>query len=103
MSVFDKIAEVAPDATFALMAAFKADANDKKVNLCPGIYQDDNSKTWVLPSVKKVIGLLQHHPVLILEFENVSSHFLGENSLYSKERVKQQILIPSKMIRLLSG
>jgi len=54
MGLFDQIPEEIPDGTFAMIEAFKADSHDKKVNLSPGIYRDDNAKTWVLPSVKQV-------------------------------------------------
>ncbi|KIM92880.1 hypothetical protein OIDMADRAFT_173656 [Oidiodendron maius Zn] len=59
MSFFEQILEAVPDSTFAMIEAFKADSNGKKVNLSPGIYRDDNAKTWVLPSVKKAKEILQ--------------------------------------------
>lgn len=42
------------DPLFGLMAAYKADSFDKKVDLGIGAYRDDNAKPWVLPVVKKV-------------------------------------------------
>jgi len=42
------------DPLFGLMAAYKADTFDKKVDLGIGAYRDDNAKPWVLPVVKKV-------------------------------------------------
>ncbi|KUJ22229.1 PLP-dependent transferase [Mollisia scopiformis] len=58
MSLFEHILEGVPDSIFAMMEAFAADTNDKKVNLSPGIYRDDNAKTWVLPSVQKAREIL---------------------------------------------
>ena len=56
MSAFG--AEVVPqapeDPLFGLMAAYKADAFEKKVDLGIGAYRDDNAKPWVLPVVKQV-------------------------------------------------
>ena len=42
------------DPLFGLMAAYRADASDKKVDLGIGAYRDDNAKPWVLPVVRKV-------------------------------------------------
>lgn len=42
------------DPLFSLMADFKADTFEKKVDLGIGAYRDDNAKPWVLPVVKKV-------------------------------------------------
>ena len=42
------------DPLFGLMAAYKADPSDKKVDLGIGAYRDDNAKPWVLPVVRKV-------------------------------------------------
>jgi len=47
------------DPLFGLMAAFRADPFDKKVDLGIGAYRDNNAKPWVLPVVKKVYHLLQ--------------------------------------------
>jgi aspartate aminotransferase len=46
------------DPLFGLMAAYRADTFEKKVDLGIGAYRDDNAKPWVLPVVKKVSGLL---------------------------------------------
>lgn len=56
MALLEQIPAALPDNTFVLIEAFKVDTEKKKVNLSPGIYRDDNAKTWVLPSVKKVIN-----------------------------------------------
>ena len=42
------------DPLFGLMAAYKKDTSDKKVDLGIGAYRDNNAKPWVLPVVKKV-------------------------------------------------
>lgn len=43
------------DPLFGLMAAYRADTFDKKVDLGIGAYRGDDAKPWVLPVVKKVI------------------------------------------------
>lgn len=42
------------DPLFGLMAAYRADTDNKKVDLGIGAYRDNNAKPWVLPVVKKV-------------------------------------------------
>lgn len=54
MSIFEQVPAAPQDGTFALMGAFKVDPSEEKVNLVPGIYRDEQAKTWVLPSVKEV-------------------------------------------------
>ncbi|KAK4033567.1 pyridoxal phosphate-dependent transferase [Parachaetomium inaequale] len=58
MSLFDQVPTVPLDGTFALMEACRVDAHELKVNLTPGIYRDENAKTWVLPSVKQARAAL---------------------------------------------
>merc|ERR1711939_593336 len=41
------------DPLFGLMAAYRADTSDKKVDLGIGAYRDNNAKPWILPVVKK--------------------------------------------------
>lgn len=55
----DVVPLAAEDPLFGLMAAYKADTFDKKVDLGIGAYRDDNAKPWVLPVVKKVPPLLR--------------------------------------------
>ncbi|KKO98974.1 aspartate aminotransferase [Trichoderma harzianum] len=64
MALLEQIPAALPDNTFVLIEAFKVDTEKKKVNLSPGIYRDDNAKTWVLPSVKKAREVLQADPHL---------------------------------------
>jgi aspartate aminotransferase len=54
MSRLASLSPAQPDAAFSLVASFKADANDHKVDLCPGFYRDENAKPWILPSVAQV-------------------------------------------------
>lgn len=50
----DAVPQAPEDPLFGLMAAYRADTFDKKVDLGIGAYRDDNAKPWVLPVVKKV-------------------------------------------------
>lgn len=51
----DVVPQAPEDPLFGLMAAYRADDFDKKVDLGIGAYRDDNAKPWVLPVVKKVL------------------------------------------------
>ena len=52
----DGIVPQAPeDPLFGLMAAYRKDTSDQKVDLGIGAYRDNNAQPWVLPVVKKVI------------------------------------------------
>ena len=50
----DVVPKAPEDPLFGLMAAYKADSFEKKVDLGIGAYRDDNAKPWVLPVVRKV-------------------------------------------------
>jgi aspartate/tyrosine/aromatic aminotransferase len=50
--VFESFSPAPPDPILGLTEAFKADPNPAKVNLGVGVYQDENGRTPVLPSVK---------------------------------------------------
>ncbi|RMZ85966.1 hypothetical protein DV737_g24, partial [Chaetothyriales sp. CBS 132003] len=50
------------DPLFGLMAAYRKDTSDKKVDLGIGAYRDDNAKPWVLPVVKKADDILRSDP-----------------------------------------
>lgn len=54
----DAVPQAPEDPLFGLMAAYRADTFDKKVDLGIGAYRDDNAKPWVLPVVKKVSNSL---------------------------------------------
>ncbi|KAI1133461.1 aspartate aminotransferase-like protein [Nemania abortiva] len=50
------------DGVPAMIEVFRRDTSEKKVNLSPGIYCDDDAKTWVLPAVKKAREILLADP-----------------------------------------
>ncbi|KAJ8121893.1 hypothetical protein ONZ43_g1773 [Nemania bipapillata] len=50
------------DGVPAMIEAFKSDTDGKKVNLGPGMYCDDDAKTWVLPAVAKARKILLTDP-----------------------------------------
>lgn len=45
------------DIAFGLMADFEIDPHPEKVSIIAGAYRDENGQPWVLPSVKKVLGI----------------------------------------------
>jgi hypothetical protein len=51
------VPEAPEDPLFGLMAAYRKDTSDKKVDLGIGAYRDNNAKPWILPVVKKVCGV----------------------------------------------
>lgn len=50
----EAVPQAPEDPLFGLMAAYKADTFENKVDLGIGAYRDDDAKPWVLPVVKKV-------------------------------------------------
>ncbi|KAF2092008.1 PLP-dependent transferase [Saccharata proteae CBS 121410] len=84
------------DPLFGLMAAFRADTFDRKVDLGIGAYRDDNAKPWVLPVVRKADDILKSDPDLNHEYLPIAGlqHFtsasqklmLGADSPAIKER-----------------
>jgi aspartate aminotransferase len=52
----ETVPQAPEDPLFGLMAAYRADNSEKKVDLGIGAYRDDNAKPWVLPVVKKVFN-----------------------------------------------
>ena len=50
----DAVPQAPEDPLFGLMAAYRKDTSDKKVDLGIGAYRDDNAKPWILPVVKHV-------------------------------------------------
>jgi aspartate aminotransferase len=70
----DAVPQAPEDPLFGLMAAYRADTFDKKVDLGIGAYRDDNAKPWVLPVVKKVIDLHNFsNSLLIIMFRPMRS------------------------------
>lgn len=53
VSFWKDVPQGPPDPILGISEAFKRDTDPKKVNLGVGAYRDDNSKPWILPSVKK--------------------------------------------------
>ncbi|KAI9731625.1 MAG: Aspartate aminotransferase, cytoplasmic [Claussenomyces sp. TS43310] len=64
----DAVPQAPEDPLFGLMAAYRDDTSDKKVDLGIGAYRDDDAKPWVLPVVKKADGLLRDDPALNHEY-----------------------------------
>ncbi|KAL2835822.1 pyridoxal phosphate-dependent transferase [Aspergillus pseudoustus] len=54
------LVELPRDEAFAITADFVADTHPQKVSLGAGVYRDENSKPWVLPSVKEAFSTLDH-------------------------------------------
>lgn len=50
----DVVPQAPEDPLFGLMAAYKKDTYDKKIDLGIGAYRDNNAKPWILPVVQKV-------------------------------------------------
>ena len=67
MSAFaaDVVPQAPEDPLFGLMAAYRADTFEKKVDLGIGAYRDDNAKPWVLPVVRKVCQPYKPHLVFV--------------------------------------
>lgn len=64
----DNVPQAPEDPLFGLMAAYRKDTFEKKVDLGIGAYRDNNAKPWVLPVVKKVSCKVTHAgqiPVLV--------------------------------------
>jgi len=59
----DAVPQAPEDPLFGLMAAYKADLFEQKVDLGIGAYRDDNARPWVLPVVKKVNVILSSESV----------------------------------------
>ena len=57
----DVVPQAPEDPLFGLMAAYRADTSDKKVDLGIGAYRDDNAKPWILPVVKQVRRLIHSY------------------------------------------
>jgi len=56
--MFKHIEQAAPDPILGLTEIYHADPNPEKINLGVGIYQNEQGKTPVLPSVKLAEGML---------------------------------------------
>ena len=69
-TVFDKenVPQAPEDPLFGLMAAYRKDSFEKKVDLGIGAYRDNNAKPWVLPVVKQADAILRNDPNLNHEY-----------------------------------
>ncbi|KAI5307294.1 Aspartate aminotransferase, cytoplasmic [Ascosphaera pollenicola] len=65
---FNRVPQAPEDPLFGLMAAFRADTSEKKVDLGIGAYRDDTAKPWVLPVVRKAEELLRNDPSVNHEY-----------------------------------
>jgi len=52
ISYLSQIPEGPPDAILGIAEAFRACADENKVNVCVGAYRDSAGKPWILPSVR---------------------------------------------------
>lgn len=68
VSYFASVPAAPADALFGLMAKYKADTFDKKVDLGVGAYRDNTGKPWVLPVVSKVDSLIVADPTANHEY-----------------------------------
>lgn len=64
------------DPLFGLMAAYRKDPSEKKVDLGIGAYRDDNAKPWILPVVRKVRYPFYSHEIFF---------FFLKKKLYAKK------------------
>ncbi|ETI22861.1 hypothetical protein G647_06938 [Cladophialophora carrionii CBS 160.54] len=69
-TLFDEnvVPQAPEDPLFGLMAAYRRDTFEKKVDLGIGAYRDNNAKPWVLPVVKKADEILRSDPNLNHEY-----------------------------------
>ncbi|KAL4789699.1 pyridoxal phosphate-dependent transferase [Aspergillus venezuelensis] len=56
------------DEAFAVTADFKVDSHPQKVSLGAGVYRDENSKSWILSSVREAKRRLFEDPTLDHEY-----------------------------------
>lgn len=64
----DNVPQAPEDPLFGLMAAYRRDEFEKKVDLGIGAYRDNNAKPWVLPVVKSADDVLRKDPNLNHEY-----------------------------------
>lgn len=64
----DNVPQAPEDPLFGLMAAYRKDSSEKKVDLGIGAYRDDNAKPWILPVVRKADDILRNDPELNHEY-----------------------------------
>jgi aspartate aminotransferase len=59
--MFERLETVIPDPILALMAAFRADSDPRKVDLGVGVYRDDRGETPVLKAVREAEAAVLAH------------------------------------------
>ncbi|KAL8789009.1 MAG: hypothetical protein Q9195_007029 [Heterodermia aff. obscurata] len=64
----DNVPQAPEDPLFGLMAAYRKDTFEKKVDLGIGAYRDNDAKPWVLPVVKQADEILRKDPNLNHEY-----------------------------------
>ncbi|KAH6879539.1 aspartate aminotransferase/Glutamic oxaloacetic transaminase, partial [Thelonectria olida] len=62
------IPELPTDEAFAVTSEFKLDDHFQKVSLGAGVYRDEHSQPWILPSVKAAKSALHDTPALDHEY-----------------------------------
>jgi aspartate/tyrosine/aromatic aminotransferase len=63
----EAVPQAPEDPLFGLMAAYRADTFDKKVDLGIGAYRDNDAKPWILPVVKKVFQAFHELELLLTQ------------------------------------
>lgn len=93
-STWGSLEAAPPDPILGLNAAFKKDANPKKVLLGMGVYRDDDNKPYILNCVRKaeqiIIDKKMDHEYADIQgidsfIKNVTKLAYGENSAVIKE------------------
>lgn len=74
------------DPLFGLMAAYRRDTSDKKVDLGIGAYRDDQARPWVLPVVKKAEEIIFKDP-------NINHEYLPIAGLASFTSAAQKLIL----------
>ena len=64
----DNVPQAPEDPMFGLMAAYRRDEFEKKVDLGIGAYRDNDAKPWVLPVVQRADDALRKDPNLNHEY-----------------------------------
>ncbi|KAI4143067.1 MAG: hypothetical protein L6R39_004718 [Caloplaca ligustica] len=84
----DNVPQAPEDPLFGLMAAYRKDTFEKKVDLGIGAYRDDNAKPWVLPVVKKAEAILHEDP-------NINHEYLPIAGLADFTSAAQRLILGS--------
>ncbi|KAF2746344.1 aspartate aminotransferase, partial [Sporormia fimetaria CBS 119925] len=82
----DVVPQAPEDPLFGLMAAYRRDTSESKVDLGIGAYRDDNAKPWVLPVVKRADEILRRDP-------NVNHEYLPIAGLSDFTTASQKLIL----------